>query len=1118
MIPYPPKNLGSYGTAKKIVMTMKIITILMTVFLLRANAAVYGQISLDEKKAPLAKIFAQIKKQAGIDFFYNNSSLENAKPVNIKCTDASLKEVLDKCFANQLLTYKIQDNTVVIGEVAQKPQVTAQKKPTEALIVIKITGKVKDTAGVALPSVSVKNKNTGKIAATDANGNFEIAANVGDVLVFSYIGFAKQEVEVKSEALLNIVLREEKNNLDQVVVTALGIKKSTRALSYNVQEIKGEELTRNKDASFVNSLVGKVAGVTINASSSGIGGATRVIMRGTKSINSNNNALYVIDGVPLSNNSAGQLSGLFGGNTSSDVISSINPDDIESISTLTGAAAAALYGSLGQNGVIIITTKSGKSGKASLTISNNTSFFNPLVMPQFQNTYGSDGSYASWGEKLSTPSDYKPKDFFQTGANITNAFNFSTGTEKNQTFVSGAMVSGRGIIPNNKLTRYNFTTRNTSKFLADKLTLNLDLMYIRQKEQNMFAQGLYNSPIVPIYLFSPGNNIKTIQTYERYDATRLFPTQYWPFSDDQFHMQNPYWITNREYVINDINRFMLGANLKYNIFKWLSIAGRAKLERNSTIYTSKLYASTLQLFAGPGGRYGTTESIIEQKYYDFIASANKSFGDFNLTGNVGFSRTEGLKQTLGIQDSFIPLGAVPNLFTDGNLVGGGSGIAPAPTRTSFQGLFGNAELSYKNMVFLNFSERSDWWSQLYGTNHLNISYPSVGASVILSELLKIKSDALSFAKIRATYAIVGNPPDAFLSGERTYTVSNGQLTSGADVSPSRDLQPERTKAWETGLNLKFLKNKINLDVTLYNTNTYNQIFNVPSSITTGYPSYYFNAGKVNNKGIEASLGFNSKTGSLGWESNVTFTLNKNKLIELVKNHYDAASGQTTTVDTIAKDGAGSYNMKLTVGGTLGDIYTSTLMLDDHGYAILSPGVSANPNNFIYAGSANPDYTIGFRNNFTYKNFNLNFVLYGRFGGVGVSATQAMMDAYGVSKVTADVRDKGSIMLNGASYTDIQSYYTAMGSGLNGILSQYVYSATNVRLRELALGYTLPSKWFHDKLQSFNISLTGQNLFMFYNKAPFDPESTASTGTYYQGIDYFIQPSLRSFGFSVKVQF
>lgn len=1094
---------------------MRISLILLFSIILQLSAkdgyAQRTRIPISMNNASIEQVLNKIEETSDFVFLYNNKIIQTDRIISVQNENGQILELLNEVFRNTNIVYTVVDKQIILS--TNKLNVISQNPAFQ------LKGVVKDAKGEPLIGVNVKVKGSGKGTITDVEGNFTIQVPKGEILEISYVGYETQFVNVKENTPLDIKLQEDNNVLNEVVVTALGIKREEKALSYNVQQIKSEDLVTVKNANFMNSLVGKVAGVTINASSAGIGGAARVVMRGPKSINYDNNALYVIDGIPMTNG-GGQINDLYSCSTSSDNISSVNPEDIESVSVLTGAAASSLYGSIGQNGVILVTTKSGISGKPRLTYSNSTSFLTPFVMPRFQNTYGQteEGSFSSWGEKLDTPSDYSPKDFFQTGNSVTNALTFSAGTEKNQTFISAAVLTAKGIIPNNTLRRYNFTFRNTVKLLEDKLAVDFNMMYIYQKEKNMFAQGLYHNPLVPIYLFPPGGNINNIQAFERHDASRNFPTQYWPFADDQFRMQNPYWITNRENFKKENNRLFTGVSVKYNLFDWLRLEGRTKLERTNSTPETTLAASTNPLFAGDGGRYYRGQSANEQYYFDMLANIEKSINeDFSVVGNIGYSRTDNKDLSQSVE-SYIPLGAIPNLFTTDN----SAGVADSylPSRKSFQALFGNAELSYKRMIYLSASYRSDWWSQLYGTGKLYITYPSVGTSVVLSDLLNIHSDIVSFIKVRGNYTIVGNPPPAYVTGTLTYPVSSGSPDFSNGIKPSLTLQPERTKGVELGFNLKMFKNKLNLDVTLYHTRTYNQIFNVPISASSFYSSFYINAGQVNNKGIEAALGYNGKIGNVDWESNATFTMNKNKVVKLIKDYYDAETDQYITRDAIEKGGAGSYSMKVAVGGTLSDVYTTTLKMDNQGrYVVVNKGkVSADDKTIIFAGQAAPDCTIGYTNSFSWKNINLSFSVFGRFGGIGVSATQAMMDSYGVSEQSAKARERGNVKINGLPLSGVKDYYTVMGNGVNGVLSEYVYSATNVRLKNLSIGYTIPGKWLHNKIKSINLAFTGENLFMFYNKSPFDPENTASTGTYYQGIDYFMQPSLRSLGFSVRMDF
>lgn len=460
----------------------------------------------------------------------------------------------------------------------------------------------------------------------------------GDVLVASYLGYESVEVAADSRTGVEIRMQESSKALDAVVVTALGIKRSEKALSYNVQGVKGEDMNIVKDANFMNSLAGKVAGVSINASAGGVGGATRVVMRGTKSISGNNNALYVIDGVPILNVTGGSVDseyGLAGG----EGISDINPEDIESVNVLTGPSAAALYGSAAANGVVLINTRKGSAGKPKITVSNNTTFSSPFMMPEFQNTYGNKiGIYASWGEKLAKPSSFDPADFFNTGALVQNNVSLSTGNDRHQTYISAGTTNGTGILPNHEYSRYNFTFRSVTKLWRDRLTLDYGGSYIIQRNQNMSAQGKYFNPLTAVYTFPRGEDFSTVQAYERFDTGRNMFLQYWPWGDQAMNMQNPYWVQYRNMRTNKRDRYMLNLNAKYQVNDWLNIAGRVRIDNTVGENEKKYWASTIQLFAGENGSYFANKQHVKLFYGDVIANVDKRLGkDFTLAANVGAS-------------------------------------------------------------------------------------------------------------------------------------------------------------------------------------------------------------------------------------------------------------------------------------------------------------------------------------------------------------------------------------------------------------------------------------------------------------------------------------------------
>lgn len=981
-----------------------------------------------------------------------------------------------------------------------------------------VKGVVYDPLKMPIIGATVLIDGTTSGTATDLDGAFSLEVTPGAVLKISCIGYQTQTIVVDGQRELVVELKDDTQTLEAVVVTALGIKRAEKALSYNVQEVKSDELTAIKDANFVNSLSGKIAGVNINSSASGIGGATRVVMRGTKSINSNNNALYVIDGVPIVNTNNGTAEGAYASQPRGEGISDLNPEDIESMTVLTGPAAAALYGSNAANGAIIITTKKGQAGKPKITVSNNTNFMTPFVLPKFQNTYGNrPGTYASWGDKLATPTSFDPADFFNTGYSVQNAVSMSVGSEKNQTYLSVATTNAEGIIPNNEYSRYNFTVRNTTSFWNDRMTFDFGASYILQEDQNMMAQGKYYNPLVALYTFPRGEDFNAVRAYERYDEGRKVGTQYWPWGSQGYDMQNPYWIANKNIMGTDKSRYMLNASLKMDITDWMNVVGRVRVDNSMSEYKKQLYAGTSTLFSGEKGFYGQQKEENKQLYADVLLNINKTvYEDYNISANIGSSISDASYDMLGYQG---PLRDIPNFFAVYNIDKNGRDAMPLQDgwREQVQSVFANFELGWKSQLYLTLSGRNDWASSLARTPQLSFFYPSVGLSWVPTASFELP-EAISFMKIRGSYSSVGAAIPRFLS-QPTYAYNpKNETWETVTHYPIGQLYPERTKSWEIGLNLKLWENRLSVDATYYHSNTYNQLFNVPISAASGYSSMYIQSGNVQNRGFELALTANNSWGDFDWESVLTVSSNENKIISLVDDFVDPVSGEVTEIPQLYKDALSSVKFILKEGGSMGDVYTTNaLKRDQEGNYWVDPetGKLAVQDNVVeHVGSVFPKCNLGFRNNFSYKNFNLGFMISARIGGVVVSNTQAILDGFGVTEQTAIARDNGGVDVNFGKVS-AEEWYTTVGRG--EVLSHYVYSATNVRLQELSFGYSFPRKWFNDVV-GINLSLVGRNLWMIYNKAPFDPELTASTGTYYQGMDYFMQPSLRNIGFSLKLQF
>ncbi|WP_423126559.1 SusC/RagA family TonB-linked outer membrane protein [Gaoshiqia sp. Z1-71] len=1108
------------GQLKKIYLVMKLSWLLILTICLHSTASVWSQttsISLSKSNTTLHELFIAIENQTGYRFFYNNDDVDVSQKVTVNVSGKPIGEILTQAFKDLPYTFKEMENRLILieGHAAKTGVPSSQQSRT-------VSGKVTDSAGVPIPGAAVVIKGTTNGTITDMDGNYSLRQVPDDaVLLFSFVGMKPQEIPIRDRSTIMVVMEEEMVGISEVVVTALGIERESKTLSYHVQKIDAQEIVAVKDASFVNSLTGKVAGVTINSSSSGVGGSSRVIMRGVKSISGNNNALYVIDGIPMPNLSGGQPDDIFSGaGQTGDGVSNINPDDIESISVLSGPSAAALYGSSASNGVVLITTKKGQKEKLSVTLANTTLFSSPLILPKFQNTYGQTepGSYYSWGEKLSAPSTYKPSDFFQTGVNLSNSVSLSTGSEHNQTYVSFGTVNSQGIIHNNNYDRYNFSVRNTSVFFNDKMTMDLGFMTSSVREQNMISQGQYFNPLVAVYLFPPGDDFSKVEIYERYDASRNFKTQFWPYGDQGLSIQNPYWVTERGKFINHKERYMTNATLKYEFADWVNLSGRVKMDRNNDRYEKKFSASTNTLFASENGYYSLNETETRQIYGEALLSINKYFYDqtLGLVANIGSS----IEDILHNQDMYGgKLHGVANLFTYSNVNTSTSESSQSGYRKQKQSVFASAQLGYKSLAYLDLTARNDWASTLAESDTKSFFYPTIGLSGIVTDIFDIDTDIMPFMKLRVSYSEVGNEPDLFLTIP-TYAVASGYPQTQTRM-PNTDLKPERTKSWETGMNFVFFKNKLKLDATAYKSSTYNQFFEPTLSSSSGYTSVIVNAGRIDNKGVEVSARFNDQFGKLDFSSYLIYSLNRNKIVELLPGWTNPVTGEVISLSELDMGGTGSYKMVLKEGGSMGAIYVNTLRVDEHGAIYVHPSdqvVVPDANNFVYAGNSNPKYHIGWGNNLRWNGISLGFLVTARVGGIVVSNTQAILDAFGVSKASAEARDAGGALVNGRPIPAKDYYQTVGGGASGGIGSMYCYSATNVRLGEMTLGYNVPVKRWYKWVKELNVSLVGRNLFFLYNKAPYDPELTANTGTYFQGVDYFMSPSLRNVGFSVKVQF
>jgi TonB-linked SusC/RagA family outer membrane protein len=1019
-------------------------------------------------------------------------------------------------------------------------QVSAQEKS--------ITGTVTTAVdGVPLPGVSVFVEGTNRGTITDFDGLYSIEVSEGEILKISFLGMKDITVTVGNLNSLNIAMDEDSEALDEVIITALGIKKEKKALTYSAQEVGGEELTRVKQTNPINSLSGKSAGITITRSSSGVGGAAKVVLRGNSST-TNNDPLYVIDGVPMQNSgngSNGEAPGtsVFGGQTGNrdggDAMSMINPDDIESMTVLKGASAAALYGSQGANGVILITTKKGKEGKLSVTVGSSFTMDNVFSLPELQSEYQSNSvgqlvaengnvtDPRSWGVKKDGISNDAGA-FFETGYTAIQSIALTGGTKKAQTYLSYANTMAEGVIPNNKLIRNNLTLRESMSFYKDKVQVSASVNLSDQRINNRPTNGLYSNPLTGLYLHPVGIDREIYKNkYEYFEASTNMIKQYESSNFDGSIQQNPYWLVNKNPSQDIAQRVLANVSVSYKITEKFSLQSRVSYDKSFFTFDKKLYGGSDPTSVPENGRYVVEKTENTQQYIDLIGSYNTNISEnITFTGLLGTSLTKysiGDQMFLDSGNSSVGL-KYPNYFAISNFVSTKDIIETVSNR-EVQSVFASANIGFDNKYFLDVTGRTDWSSTLVNTASESFFYPSVGLTGVLSDIFELP-EVISFAKLRGSYAEVGKdiPINATIP---SYTIPLGSsdiLPPTVGVRNGETLRPERQKSFELGTEWRFFGNRLGFDLTYYNSTTTDQIFYVEAEDNTaGYVQNIVNAGEISNSGWEIVM--NGKpivNDNFVWNSSLNFAMNKNKVISV---HPDSEDEKAI----ITARGVNGYEYALVAGEDYGSIRGRSLIRNEQGLPIVSIDDSGaeevltlkSTEDFETIAHAQPDYTLGWNNNFEYKNFNISFLIDAKIGGDVVSVTEAVNDLYGVSQATANARNTNGGMVNVVDESGVakqmtaQDYYSGIG-GRAGVLGEYVYDATNVSLREFSVGYNMVFK--ESTVKNIRLSLIANNLFFIYKKAPFDPNIASSTGNGLQGVDIYGQPSTRSIGLNLNVNF
>jgi TonB-linked SusC/RagA family outer membrane protein len=1117
----------------KYLLLMKLTALLLLIACMQVSARGYSQdkMSVSLKDVKLKYAITYIQHNSKYRFIYSDDLFPETAKVSVEARDATIQQVLDIMFRSTSLIYRVMnDNLIVIASQADNmPAFTVKGKVT-----------LHHSTGISAagPGISVVEKGTTNGTTTNDQGEFSLEVkDANAVLVISSVGYDRQEVAVGGRQEVSILLEPTSAAMADVVVTALGITRQKKSVTYATQSIKGSDLADTREVNVTDAMDGKVANMLLSKTNAGPGSSTRIIFRGNRSINGSNQPLIIVDGVRIDNTPQAfndVTANVSNARDNGDGISNINPDDIESMTVLTGASAAALYGSDASNGAIIITTKKGRSGKGvGISVSSSAMFENPMVLPHFQNTYGEGSggifdpkSEYSWGPKMTgqsvtdwtgksqplSPQADNFKDFFRTGSEFINSVALSGGGDKSQTYFSYTNTYSNGIMPNNGYKRNNLNLRQTYR-LTDKLSVDIKANYINEDIVNRPMAGAGNHAMATLYSMPRSLRLKDIKNYEYTDLSDFTLHQnYWGSQQPAF--QNPYWSVNRNLYERDRDRLIGLVALKYQITPELSVQGRTSLDTYQDYATETDYSNTYWITYAGGGNYEINKSSFRQFNNDLLINYNKRLNDkFSLTVNAGASLEQFNMENTNSNDQGL---IVANSFSLGN------GLATVTTnglsRTQKQSVYAAANVGYKDYLFLDVTGRNDWNSTL-PVDHASYFFPSVGLSAVFNEMFSLPT-AISLLKLRGSYAEVGNGTGFNQLQESPYIGpgGNGGFLYVDRVLKDADLKPEQTKSYEVGLDLGLFKNRFTAEVTGYKTNTINQILSIGVPSPSGYAFRIINAGNIRNEGLELLLTGKPIDGAqFKWTIGFNFGLNRNKILYLDSiEKMPPLSSPETLGEIVAEEGK-----------AYGGIYTTSFMRTATGQVIVDstglPEVQGDQTKH-YAGNYNPDWTAGITNTFQYKNWGLSFLIDMRKGGIVISGTQALMASQGVTKNTLTGRENGFVVPNsvtegGGKNTvaiSAQDYWQWVGSQ-NLVGEAFVNSATNIRLRQASLSYTLPLSG-RSAVKGATFSLIGRNLFFLKNDAVgFDPESALGTGNN-QGLEYTPVPSTRSYGLYVKLNF
>lgn len=1098
------------------------------------------EVSIELKQVSLVQAFAKIESQSPFHFMYRDEDVKNIRNLNLRPGKHSVAECLKLLLSGTSLVYKQIDNHILVKRDKKNTAETTSVLQVTPAYDREIHGQVTNTRGEPLSGVSITLKGTTTGTTTDAMGKYSFNVPENATLVFSFIGFRTQELAVKGRSTINVQLEDQSQNLNEAVVTALGIRKDKKALTYAVTELKGSEFTQARENNLGNALSGKIAGVNASSTATGPGGSSRVIIRGNGSLSGDNQPLYIVNGVPINNAVQGTAPGTYGGIDRGDGLLSINPDDIESLSVLKGGTAAALYGSRAANGVILITTKSGRAQKGIGAEYNSTyTLENPLSIPDWQYEYGSGSrglkptsksdaianGRISWGAKMDgspvvqpdgverpySPQKHNTRNFYNNGTTFSNTLALSGGNENLNFRFSVSDMENHGIVPNSSINRKTFNLA-VSANIAKKLIFEGRAQYNIEKNFNRtYIADFSKNPNASVGLLATNIDVRILKP--GYDANG-FET---PWSDYVF-VVNPYFAAAKVKNQDDRRRFIGSFSTRYNFTDFLYARARVGIDYFNINATD---IEPTGLLYNPTGSMTASQSTTFETNAEALLGFDKKFGDFSVTaiagGNQMHNKLTGTDFTSGLFN-------VPFVYfiTNGN--------APSFTQnyreSAINSLFASADIAYKSYLFLNLTGRKDWFSTL-AANSNSLFYPSAGLSFIFSEVWKTRPAWMNYGKVRASWAQVGGgAPDPFglsLAYVAPSASHLGQplMNISGNTIPNSQLEPYTSTTTELGIELRALDSRIGADITLYNRSTTNDIVNASVPLSSSYRSVLLNVGKIRNRGIELLLTGAPVRSLAGFNWDVSFNMayNDNKVIKI-------ADGLTS----LALPGAEARTENGFVyhyeNMPYGMISGYRIKEDDKGNKVYSKdnGLPIQ-SDFMPLGRGVPPLTMGLTNTFGYKNFTLSFLVDGKFGSKMYASTNAYGTYYGLDKrtVAGGVRESG-VTVKGVDETGAplnqtiaaQDYYQGIAFT---ITDQFVSDAGFIKVRQLTLGYNFPRTLLaKTPFQFASLSFVARNLLLLYSQLKnVDPESNYNTSNG-QGLENFGVPPTRSYGLNLMVRF